>query len=105
MCFSPARDLPQQSSEGNSLDPGMMESESPPQASPPTATDDTEVLSHRASPGRGAVRETAKTAPEGNALAAENMGVQSPGRLMAGALISLTPSRTSSGNPNGSGTK
>ena len=52
----------------------MMESESPSRASPPITTDDTEVLSRRASPGNGAVREAAKTAPEGNALAAENTG-------------------------------
>ena len=38
----------------------MVESETPPQASPPTATDDTEVLSQRASPGHGELREAAK---------------------------------------------
>nr|XP_020184352.1 uncharacterized protein LOC109770055 [Aegilops tauschii subsp. strangulata] len=88
---SPTHDLPQQSSEGNSLDPGMMESGSPPRASPPIATDDTEVLSHRASPGHGAVRETAKTAPEGNALAAENMGGAIPMKTDGGGLDQFGP--------------
>ena len=36
------------------------------------------MLSQRASPGHGEVREAAKTAPEGNALAAENMGGATP---------------------------
>lgn len=56
----------------------MVESETPPRASPPTATDDTEVLSQRASPGHGEVREAAQTAPEGNTSAAENMGGTTP---------------------------
>ena len=75
MCFSPARDLPQpSSSEENSLAPEMVESETPPRGSPPTTMDHTEVLSRRASPGHGEVREAAKTVPEGDASAAENMG-------------------------------
>nr|XP_020157845.2 uncharacterized protein LOC109743178 [Aegilops tauschii subsp. strangulata] len=62
---SPARDLPQSStSEGNSLAPEMVESETPPRASPPTTRDNTEVLSGRASPGRAKVGEANKTAPE-----------------------------------------
>ena len=69
------------------MDPGMMESESPPRASPPIARDDTEVLSRRASPGHGEVREAAKTAPEGNASAAENMG-------------GITPMETEDGGPD-----
>nr|XP_040249457.1 nucleolin-like [Aegilops tauschii subsp. strangulata] len=88
---SPARDLPQQSSEGNSLDPGMMESESPPRASPPTAMDDTKVLSHRASPGHRAVQETLKTVPEGNALAAENMGGAIPMKTNGGGIDQFGP--------------
>ena len=60
------------------MDPRMMESESPSRASPPIATDDTEVLSRRASPGHGVVRETTKTAPEGNTSVAENMGGDNP---------------------------
>ena len=72
----------------------MVESEMPPRASPPNATDDTEVLSQRTSPGHGEVREVAKTAPEGNASAAENMGAQPPWRLTTGALTNPAPSRT-----------
>ena len=75
MCSSPARDLPQQSSSsGNSLALEMMESETPPRASPPHAAVGSEVLSQRTSPGQGEVRKAAETAPEGNASVAENMG-------------------------------
>ena len=52
----------------------MMESETPPRASPPHATDDTEVLSQRTSPGQGEVRKATETSLEGNASAAKNMG-------------------------------
>jgi hypothetical protein len=91
MIFSPAHDLPQQSlSSGNSLAPDMMESESPPRASPPHATDNTEVLSQRTSPGQGEVRKAAETAPEGNASAAGNMG-------------GVIPMETDGGGPNQSG--
>ena len=55
------------------LSPKKMESETPPQASPPPRADDTEVSSQRISLGSGEVREGTKTAPEDNALAAENM--------------------------------
>src|SRR5215216_1821728 len=68
----------------------MMESETPPRASPPPTTDDTEVLSRRTSLGNGEVREAAKTAPEGNASAAENMG-------------GTTPMETNNGGPDQSG--
>ena len=68
----------------------MVESETPPRASPPTTTDDTKALSRRASPGHGEVREAAKTAPEGNASAVENMG-------------SATPMETDDGGPDQSG--
>ena len=64
----------------------MVESETPPRASPPTATDNTEVLSRRASPGHGEVTEAANTAPEGEALAAENMGGATPMETDAGGL-------------------
>ena len=56
----------------------MVESEMPPRASLPTTTDDIEVLSRRASLGHGEAREAAKTTPEGNASAAENMGGATP---------------------------
>ena len=73
------------------MDPGMMESESPLQASPPIAMDDTEVLSRRASPGSRAVREATKTAPEGNALAAENTGGAIPMETDGGGLDQSGP--------------
>ena len=56
----------------------MVESEMPPRASPPHAVDYTEVLYQRTSPGQEEVREVVKTAPEGNALAAENMREPTP---------------------------
>ena len=91
MCFSPARDLPQQSSSlGNSLAPEMVESETPPRASPPHDADDTEVLSQRTCPGQGEVRKVAKTTLEGNGSAAENMG-------------GTTPMETDDGGPDQSG--
>ena len=68
----------------------MVESETPPRASHPPTADDTEVLSQRTSPGHGEVREAAKTAPEGNASAAENMG-------------GTTPMETDDGGPDQSG--
>ena len=49
----------------------MMESESAPQVSPPTATDNAKVLSRRTSPGHGEVREAVKVATEGNTSIAE----------------------------------
>ena len=55
-----------------------MESESPPSASPPTATDNTEVLPRGTFPGHGEVREAVKVAPEVNTSAAENMGEPTP---------------------------
>ena len=79
MYFSPTRDLSNPSlSEGSSLPPEMAESETPPGASPPTAADDTEVLSRRTSPGHGGVSEAATMAPEGEASAAENTGGATP---------------------------
>ena len=56
----------------------MVDSETPPWASPPTSLDDTEVLSERASPGHGEVQEAVRTAPEGNTSAAEYMGGPTP---------------------------
>ena len=91
MYFSPARDLPQQSSSsGNSLAPEMMESETPLRASPPHAADDTEVLSQRTSPGQGEVRKAADMAPEGITSATLNMG-------------STYPMETDDGGPDQSG--
>ena len=69
----------------------MMESESHPRASPPITTDDTEVLSQRASPSHGVVREAAEVAPEGNALAAENMGGAIPTESGGGGLDQSVP--------------
>ena len=64
----------------------MMESESHSLASLPIATDDTEVLSRRASLGHEAVREVAKTAPEGNTSVAEDTRVTIPSRADSGGL-------------------
>ena len=74
------------------MDPGMMEIKTPPQASPPTAMDDTEVLSRRASLGHREVREAAKMVPEGNTSAAENMG-------------RVIPMETDGGGPDQSGSQ
>ena len=62
----------------------------PPPAHSPLAKGDDEVLSQRTSPGHGEVREADKTAPEGNASAAENMG-------------GTTPMETDDGGPDQSG--
>ena len=56
----------------------MVESETPPRASPPIAPDDTEVVSRRASPGHEELQEAVRTAPEGNTSAAEDMGGPTP---------------------------
>src|SRR5215216_4290373 len=56
----------------------MMESESLPLASPPPRADDTEVSSHKTSPGLGEAREGNKTAPEGNTSAADGLGGAAP---------------------------
>ena len=82
MCFSPARDLPQQSLYlENSLAPEMMDSETPPRASPPQAADDTEVLSQRMSGQEEVVLET----PQGETPDARLMGGRSPWIRMRGA--------------------
>ena len=74
MCFSPARDLPQQSSSSGDLPPEMMESETPPQVSSPPRMGDIEVLSQRISPGHREVQGTINTAPEGNTSVVEDTG-------------------------------
>ena len=56
----------------------MMEGESPPPASSPTAADNTEVLSRRTLPKQGEVPDAAKTAPKGDTPAAENMWEPTP---------------------------
>ena len=60
------------------LDPSVMNNESLPTASSPKVADNTKVLSRRASPGHGEVREAVKVASEGNTSAAENMGELTP---------------------------
>ena len=77
--------------KGNSLALEMVERETPPRASPPTIADDTEVLSQRTSPGHGEVREATKTAAEGNASAAENMGGTTPMETNGGGLDQFGP--------------
>ena len=64
----------QSSSSGNSLDPKVMDSGSPPPASSPKATDGAEVLSRRTFPGRGEVQEAVRALPEGDTSAAAHMG-------------------------------
>ena len=94
MCFSSARDIPQESSSSGDLSLEKMESETPPQASPPPRADDTDVSSQRISPGFGEVRERTKTVPEDNTLAAENMGAQPSWRPATGVLDHPTPADT-----------
>ena len=74
LCFSPARNIPQESSPSGDLSPEKMESQTPPQASPPPRAEDTEVSSQRISPGSGEVRERTNAAPE----AVDNMKGATP---------------------------
>ena len=69
----------------------MMESESPPPASPPTATDNTEVLPRRTLLGQGEVREAVKAAPEGDTSAAKNMGEPTPMETGDGGHVQFGP--------------
>ena len=78
MCFSPAHDLPQQSSSSGDLPPEMMESETPPQVSSPPRADDIEVSSQRISPDRREVQGTISTAPEVNTSAVGDTGGATP---------------------------
>ena len=69
----------------------MIESESPPPASSPTAADNTEVLSRRTLPGQGEVQEAAKTAPKVDSPAAEDMGEPTPMETGSEAKSNLAP--------------
>ena len=55
-----------------------MESESSTQISPPTATDNTKVLSQRTTLGHGEVHEAMKVAAEGNTFVADERGKSTP---------------------------
>ena len=78
MCFSPARDLPQQSSSSWDLPLEMMESETPPQVSSPPRAGDIEVSSQRISPDRREVKGIINRASEGNTSAVEDTGDVTP---------------------------
>ena len=91
MCFSPARDLPQQSSSSGDLPPEMMESEMPLQVSSPPRADDIEVSSQRISPDRREVLGTINMAPEGNTSAVEDMGDATPVKTEDGGPRLLGP--------------
>ena len=75
----------------------MMESELPPQASLPIATDNTEVLSRITSPGHWEVREAVKVTTEGNTFVAEERGKSTPmetgngGRAQFGPQPNIIP--------------
>ena len=75
----------------NSLGSNMMESESPPPASSPTAADNTEVSSQRTLPELGEVPEAAKTMSRGDASAAENMGEPTPMETGDGGHVQFGP--------------
>ena len=75
---SPDRSPSQQSSSLGDLLPEMMESEKPPQISPPNRADDLEVSSGRISRDEQAVRGTMKTRPEGDTLAIQGPGCAAP---------------------------
>ena len=77
----------------------MVESETPPQASPPHAADDTEVLSQRTSLGQGEVRRAAETKPEGNTSAAGNMGGIIPMETDGGGLDQSGPQPNTAPEP------
>ena len=64
LCSS-AHSLPQQFSFSGDLLPEMMESETPPPASPSNRADDFEVSSRRVSPDQQAVQGMMKMLPEG----------------------------------------
>ena len=70
----------------------MMESESPPQASPPIAKDNTEVLSRRI-PGQGEAQEAVPVVPKGKTPVTEHMGGHTPMDTDDGGHIQFGPSR------------
>ena len=69
----------------------MMESESPPLASPPPRADDAEVSSHRPSRGLEEPRGDDLTAPEGNTSAAEGLRGTAPTKAGYGDLGQSDP--------------
>ena len=68
-----------------------MESESPPQISPPTAMDNIEVLSQRTSPGHGEVQEAVKVAAEGNTSIDKERGKSTPMETRDGGHAQFGP--------------
>nr|XP_020189043.1 uncharacterized protein LOC109774690 [Aegilops tauschii subsp. strangulata] len=69
----------------------MMESESPPPASSPTAVDNTEVSSQRTLPEQGEVPETAKTVPKADTSASKSMGEPTPMETGDGGQVQFGP--------------
>ena len=100
MFCSPAYSLPQQSSSSGDLLPKMMESETPPRASPPREAGDPEVSSRRISPdpprpegNPSALRSPEYSAPkESHRKSPESSGVRSDAlmNLLEQAAISET---------------
>ena len=100
VCFSPARDLPQlSSSSGNSLEPGMVESETPPRASPPTAMDDTEVLPEEPLRAMERCGRPPRWRQRVMPRLPRTWGNRPPWRLETGAMSSLAPNQMSFRKP------
>ena len=91
--FSPAHSIPLLSSCSGDLPLEMMESQSPPLASPPPRADDVEVSSHMPSLNLEWTRGGDLMTQKGNTLVAEGLGVQPPWRPVTKAPVNLTPRR------------
>ena len=74
-----AHSLFQQSSSSLDLVPEMIESETPPPASPPNRADDFEVSSRRVSRDQKVVQGMMKTLPEGDTSVAQGPGTNNKG--------------------------
>ena len=81
---SSTRSLPQQSSSSGDLLPEMMESETPPPASPSNRADDFEVSSRRVSPDQQVVQGMMKMLPEGDTSVAQGPGNNDEGPEQSG---------------------
>ena len=78
------RSIPQQFSSSGDLPPEMMESETPPSATPSNRADDFEVSSRRVSPDQQVVRGMTKTLPEGDTSVAQGPGANNEGPELSG---------------------
>ena len=81
---SPAHSPLQQSSSSGDLLPEMMESETPPPASPSNRADDFEVSSRRVSPDQQVVQGMMKTLPEGDTSETQGPGANNGGPEQSG---------------------